>query len=83
MVAEARATRFLISGLLVALLVGCSATTPKEERVDQVKLAGEVWSARSYDPSIVIEAGQSVNVLQIEGATALVYPSEEPWTTSA
>jgi membrane protein implicated in regulation of membrane protease activity len=69
----------------VAALIGRSAVAL--DRVDahggQVKLAGEVWSARSYDPSLVIEAGQPVNVMEIEGATALVYPAEEPWSTSA
>lgn len=68
----------------VAALIGQSAVVL--ERVDahngQVKLAGEVWTARPYDPSLVIEAGQPVSVMEIKGATALVYPSEEPWTTS-
>ena len=68
----------------VAALVGQSAMVL--ERVDahhgQVKLAGEIWTARAYDPSLVIEAGSPVSVMEIKGATALVYPSEEPWTTS-
>jgi membrane protein implicated in regulation of membrane protease activity len=38
----------------------------------RVKLNGEVWSARSYDGASVFPAGQSIAVLQIEGATALV-----------
>ena len=46
------------------------------ERVDgsagQIKLAGEVWSARSYDGNQVFEPGQRVSVLEIQGATALV-----------
>ena len=46
------------------------------ERVDgsggQIKLAGEVWSARAYDEDDVMEPGARVQVLQIEGATALV-----------
>ena len=46
------------------------------ERVDsnggQVKLGGEVWSARSYDGAQVFEPGQRVSVLEIQGATALV-----------
>ena len=50
------------------------------ERVDanggQVKLKGEVWSARTYDPHVVIEAGRNVEVVQIDGATAIVYESE-------
>ena len=46
------------------------------ERVDrdggQVKLAGEAWSARAFDEDEVIEPGERVQVMQIEGATALV-----------
>lgn len=46
------------------------------ERVDgdggSVKLAGEVWSARAFDEDEVIEPGARVQVIQIEGATALV-----------
>ena len=47
------------------------------ERVDahggQVRLRGEVWTARSYDEDSVFEEGARVEVLQIEGATALVH----------
>jgi membrane protein implicated in regulation of membrane protease activity len=46
------------------------------ERVDgrsgRVKLGGEIWSARSYDAALVFEAGQEVDVVEIEGATAVV-----------
>jgi membrane protein implicated in regulation of membrane protease activity len=42
----------------------------------RVRIGGEEWSARSYDETLVIPAGQTVDVLQIEGATALVYPRE-------
>ncbi|MER7567651.1 NfeD family protein [Streptomyces sp. NPDC048523] len=46
------------------------------ERVDsaggRIKLAGEVWSARSLDTSRAYEAGQEVDVVDIEGATAIV-----------
>ena len=56
------------------------------ERVDahdgRVKLAGEVWTARSYDEDQVLEPGQSVDVMEIRGATALVYGSEAPWNRS-
>jgi len=41
----------------------------------QVKLKGEVWSARSFDPQSSIEAGRSVEVVQIDGATVVVYES--------
>ncbi|MEW2132490.1 NfeD family protein [Streptomyces sp. NPDC005435] len=46
------------------------------ERVDasggRVKLAGEIWSARALDASRAYEIGQEVDVVDIEGATALV-----------
>jgi len=46
------------------------------ERVDglggQVKIGGEVWTARAFDDSDVFEAGEQVDVLKIDGATALV-----------
>jgi membrane protein implicated in regulation of membrane protease activity len=61
-----------------AALVGAEAVAIA--RVDahggQVKLKGEVWSARTYDPSAVIEAGRDVEVMEIDGATAIVYESE-------
>lgn len=47
------------------------------ERVDahsgRVKLRGEIWSARAYDPTLVLEPGCTVQVIEIDGATALVY----------
>ena len=58
-----------------AALVGRPATVV--ERVDadggSVKLAGEVWTARAFDEDHVFEPGQRVEVLKIEGATALVH----------
>jgi|SRR5215211_6258082 len=58
-----------------AALVGQPATVL--ERVDgqggSVKLAGEVWSARAFDEDQVFEPGQRVDVLKIDGATALVH----------
>ncbi|WP_435612114.1 NfeD family protein [Streptomyces sp. bgisy159] len=41
-----------------------------------IKLSGEEWSARAFDESLVIPAGTLVDVMEIEGATALVYPRE-------
>ncbi len=40
----------------------------------RIKLAGEVWSAAPYDDSISIQPGETVEVLQIRGATAFVHP---------
>ncbi|MFI1012062.1 NfeD family protein [Streptomyces sp. NPDC020965] len=46
------------------------------ERVDanggRIKLAGEIWSARSLDASAAFEVGQQVDVAEIDGATAVV-----------
>ncbi|GAA1220355.1 MULTISPECIES: NfeD family protein [Streptomyces] len=46
------------------------------ERVDgsggRIKLAGEIWSARSLDESESYEPGRHVDVVDIEGATAIV-----------
>jgi membrane protein implicated in regulation of membrane protease activity len=41
-----------------------------------IKLAGEVWSARAFDENQVIPPGTSVDVMEIDGATAIVYPWE-------
>lgn len=41
-----------------------------------VKLAGEEWSARSFDEHQVIPVGALVDVMEIQGATAVVYPRE-------
>ncbi len=46
------------------------------EHGGRVRIGGEEWSARPYDESLVIPAGTKVDVLQIEGASALVYPRE-------
>ncbi|MFJ8633122.1 NfeD family protein [Streptomyces sp. NPDC093568] len=46
------------------------------ERVDatggRIKLAGEIWSARALDTDRAYEVGQEVDVVDIEGATAIV-----------
>jgi membrane protein implicated in regulation of membrane protease activity len=41
-----------------------------------IKLSGEVWSARALDEDQVIPVGAVVDVMEIEGATAIVYPRE-------
>ncbi|MER7055830.1 NfeD family protein [Streptomyces sp. NPDC000351] len=46
------------------------------ERVDgsggRIKLAGEVWSARALDSGRAYETGEEVDVVDIEGATAII-----------
>jgi membrane protein implicated in regulation of membrane protease activity len=58
-----------------AALVGSKALVL--ERVDahggRVKIGGEEWSARSFMEDQVIEPGARVEVVEIQGATALVY----------
>lgn len=41
-----------------------------------IKLSGEEWSARALDESHVIPVGGLVDVMEIDGATAIVYPRE-------
>jgi membrane protein implicated in regulation of membrane protease activity len=41
-----------------------------------IKLSGEEWSARALDETLVIPVGAWVDVMEIEGATAVVYPRE-------
>lgn len=47
------------------------------EQVDahhgQVKVRGEIWSARAYDATQVFEVGERVSVIEVRGATALVW----------
>jgi membrane protein implicated in regulation of membrane protease activity len=42
----------------------------------RVRIGGEEWTARAYDETLVIPAGTTVDVMQISGSTALVYPRE-------
>jgi len=61
-----------------AALVGRSAVVLEEvtEHSGRVRIDGEEWSSRPYDESLVIPVGAKVDVMQIKGATALVYPRE-------
>jgi membrane protein implicated in regulation of membrane protease activity len=43
----------------------------------QIKLAGEIWTARPYDEYAVIPVGAKVQVFEIRGATAYVYEVPE------
>src|SRR5438067_10140303 len=58
--------------------VGRSAIVLEEvtEHRGRVRIGGEGWSSRAYDESLVIPVGTKVDVMQIDGATALVYPRE-------
>lgn len=58
----------------VAALIGAEAVVlePVDGSDGRIRLAGEIWSARAYDGSSSFPAGATVQVLSIEGATALV-----------
>jgi membrane protein implicated in regulation of membrane protease activity len=55
-------------------LVGRKAVVTRRTDVHggRVRIGGEEWTARTYLDGEVIEEGQTVDVIQIEGATALV-----------
>jgi membrane protein implicated in regulation of membrane protease activity len=62
-----------------AALVGRSAIVLEKvtENSGRVRIDGEEWTSRPYlDDSLEIEVGTKVDVMQIKGATALVYPRE-------
>jgi membrane protein implicated in regulation of membrane protease activity len=74
-------TRRLHSGpdlvLGPATLIGKQAVTPvrlSAMQGGQLKIDGELWTAKPYDETLVIEPGETVEVLQIKGATAYVHP---------
>lgn len=53
-------------GLVTQEITGLSA--------GRIKAGGEIWSALPYDEHLVIGEGQTVEILQIKGATAYVHP---------
>ncbi|HET7386421.1 MAG TPA: NfeD family protein [Nocardioidaceae bacterium] len=60
-------------------LVGKTAVVVSEvsDQGGQIRIGGELWTARPYDETAVIRTGARVDVLQIKGATALVYEIPE------
>jgi membrane protein implicated in regulation of membrane protease activity len=63
----------------IAALVGGQATVTAtvDSTGGRIKLKGEVWSARTFDESQVLEPGTTVTVVEISGATAVVW-AERP-----
>lgn len=61
-----------------AALVGRTAVVTHEIGLEggRVKLAGEVWTARSYQEGLTVPVGTTVSVFEIDGATAVVYPQD-------
>jgi membrane protein implicated in regulation of membrane protease activity len=61
-----------------AALVGKQAVvlSAVDEHDGRVRLNGAEWSARSYDRTQTLAVGQAVRVMEIDGATAVVW--QEP-----
>ncbi|WP_370417631.1 NfeD family protein [Streptomyces sp. QH1-20] len=59
-------------------LIGKRAEVMQEVTASRglIKISGEEWSARALDENLVIPVGAVVDVMGIEGATAVVYPRE-------
>ncbi len=59
----------------VDALVGARAVVEStvDARNGRVRIGGDVWSARALDEQQVIETGRTVTVVEISGATAVVW----------
>nr|WP_234040096.1 NfeD family protein [Corynebacterium pygosceleis] len=56
-------------------LIGASATVVEDVdgTAGQIRLEGDIWTARSLDPSHRFTEGEQVNVVTIDGAVAVVW----------
>lgn len=56
-------------------LIGSSATVEStvDARGGRVRIQGHVWSARAFEQDQVFEPGETVTVMEISGATAIVW----------
>jgi len=64
-----------------AHVIGRSGVVVKEIHPDgggSIKLGGELWTARPFDEVSTFAPGTRVEVMSIDGATAVVYPIGEP-----
>ena len=59
-----------------AKMVGSSgfAVSQIDKAGGEIKVDGQSWSARPYSSDVVIEQGTEVEVYEIDGAIAVVYP---------
>jgi len=59
----------------IEALTGAQALVlePVDRHTGRVKIGGEVWTARSYDETETFAVGEHVHVMEISGATALVW----------
>jgi membrane protein implicated in regulation of membrane protease activity len=59
-----------------AKMVGSSgvATSQIDRSGGEIKVDGQSWSARPYSSDLVIEQGTEIEVFEIDGVIAVVYP---------
>lgn len=64
----------------VDALIGQRAVVVQRVDIDggRVKIGGEIWSARALHPEQVMQPGTAVDVIEIKGATALVFGPDPP-----
>ncbi|WP_040161588.1 NfeD family protein [Nigerium massiliense] len=62
-------------------MVGSEGTVTRQVTASggEIKVNGEAWSARSYDGED-IEPGVVIEVFEVDGVTAVVYPRHRPLT---
>ncbi|MFJ4205617.1 NfeD family protein [Streptomyces sviceus] len=72
-VLQPQAARFGVDALVGKAAYVVSEVTGLGGRV---RIDGDEWTARAYDETLVIPAGKTVDVMEINGATALVYPRD-------
>ncbi|MFJ3213027.1 NfeD family protein [Streptomyces flaveolus] len=68
-----QAARFGIDALIGKAAYVTSEVTATGGRI---RIDGEEWTARPYDETLVIATGATVDVIQISGTTAFVYPRD-------
>ncbi|MFG2794907.1 NfeD family protein [Streptomyces sp. NPDC048419] len=72
-VLQPQAERFGIDALVGKPAYVVSEVTGRDGRV---RIDGEEWTAHAYDETLVIPVGKTVDVIEISGATAIVYPRD-------
>ncbi|MDN6658087.1 NfeD-like C-terminal, partner-binding [Acidipropionibacterium jensenii] len=64
---------------LLDQLVGSEGTATRQvtSETGEVKVRGEIWEARTMSPGVTIDAGESIEVYQVDATTLIVYPASQ------
>lgn len=64
----------------LARMVGSSgvAVSQIDRTGGEIKVDGQSWTARPYSSDLVIEPGTEIEVFEVDGAIAVVYPKDAP-----